>query len=557
MADKIDQEGCEEEQPKVPGTTHLVDLDGTLHSKHASGARNRDIVLIPAPSSDPDDPLNWSPRRKLLSTICMCVYTLMVGIASAAIYSVLTPISEDTGLTLNDLNNGTGYMFLFFGWGCLVWQPLAIQYGKRPVYLFSILATCAIQVWAPYTRSNGQWIANKILQGFFGAPIESLCEISVTDIYFQHERGKYLALYGLLLAGSNFFAPIIAGFIADGQGWQWVLYWCAIFCAIGFVFLFFLMEETNYAGRIPATSASSRAPVIVSSPPDTPRSAGTLKDDGKEAPTDFTNGHTEAATGQVDAPKKTYIQKLALWQQRDLAQPNRLLTMAVRPLILLTFPVIAYAGFSYGSSLIWFNVLNGTASLVLASPPYSFRASLVGVAYVSPLLGTALGAAYTGLVGDRFVIWQARRRAGILEAEYRLWLFLPSIVLVPFGLILWGVGAAHGVHWFGVVFAMGVIALTNIIGLQLSVNYAVDSYRALGAEAIVTVILVRNTMSFAIGYGISPWVEGMGLQNAFVVAAMVGMAQVCSFFAFVRWGKALRVQSVPRYEKMLAGALAH
>lgn len=30
---------------------------------------------------------------------------------------------------------------LFFGWGCLVWQPLALQYGKRPVYLFSILAT--------------------------------------------------------------------------------------------------------------------------------------------------------------------------------------------------------------------------------------------------------------------------------------------------------------------------------------------------------------------------------------------------------------------------------
>lgn len=56
----------------------------------------------------------------------------------------------------------------------------------------------AIQVWAPFTTSNGQWIANKILrmytdrlqyclrltgtEGFFGAPIESLCEISVTDM---------------------------------------------------------------------------------------------------------------------------------------------------------------------------------------------------------------------------------------------------------------------------------------------------------------------------------------------------------------------------------------
>jgi MFS family permease len=77
-----------------------------------------------------------------------------------------------------------------------------------------------MQVWAPYTKINGQWIANKILQGFFGALIESLCEISITDIYFTHERGQYMAIYALFLAGSNFSAPIIAGFITDRQGWK-------------------------------------------------------------------------------------------------------------------------------------------------------------------------------------------------------------------------------------------------------------------------------------------------------------------------------------------------
>lgn len=32
-----------------------------------------------------------------------------------------------------------------------------------------------------------------------------------------------MGLYALFLAGSNFFAPLISGFINDGQGWKWVL----------------------------------------------------------------------------------------------------------------------------------------------------------------------------------------------------------------------------------------------------------------------------------------------------------------------------------------------
>jgi hypothetical protein len=94
---------------EIPGTVHLVDLLGTMSARHAEGGQ-KDIVLVPSPSSDPDDPLNWSSSRKALSTLCMCVYTLMVGIASAAIYSVLVPISEETGLTLNNLNQGTGFV---------------------------------------------------------------------------------------------------------------------------------------------------------------------------------------------------------------------------------------------------------------------------------------------------------------------------------------------------------------------------------------------------------------------------------------------------------------
>lgn len=52
----------------IPGTFTLLDLEHVMSAQHAKG--NSDIVLIPAPSTDPNDPLNWSPRRKLLSTVC-------------------------------------------------------------------------------------------------------------------------------------------------------------------------------------------------------------------------------------------------------------------------------------------------------------------------------------------------------------------------------------------------------------------------------------------------------------------------------------------------------
>ena len=141
----------------------------------------------------------------------------------------------------------------------------------------------------------------------------------------------------------------------------------------------------------------------------------------------------------------------------------------------------------------------------------------------------------------------ARRNAGVVEAEHRLWLFGLSVVLIPFSLLLWGVGAAHGVHWFGLVFALGIGAWSNCMGVSLSVAYAIDSYKELAGEALVTVILVRNTMSFAVNYGLAPWVGGMGLQNAFVLAAFVGMVQGLSFLGMVRWGKGCRERSKGRY----------
>lgn len=124
----------------------------------------------------------------------------MMVFPSSAVYSVTTPISKATDLTINDLTQGTGAMFLFYvssaptylcspnlnlraqGWGCIVWQALSLQYGKRPAYMISMGASIIIMAVTPLCTTAGPYTGVKILQGFFGAPVESLCEISMTDI---------------------------------------------------------------------------------------------------------------------------------------------------------------------------------------------------------------------------------------------------------------------------------------------------------------------------------------------------------------------------------------
>jgi hypothetical protein len=211
------------------------------------------------------------------------------------------------------------------------------------------------------------------------------------------------------------------------------------------------MEETNYyRGEL-----ASAVPTGVQTPM-------TVNDSGLATPDEkhpvIEPSATEEGNGTIMYKRKTYMDKIKPFASGVFSRPNRIGGMIMRPLIFLTFPVIFYAGFCYGSNLVWFNVLNATASLILGGEPYNFAASLVGVAYVSPLIGVSLSSIYTGYFGNWFIIKMARRNSGVMEPEHRLWLFSASILILPFGLILWGVGAAHHVQWFGLIFAMAVIA---------------------------------------------------------------------------------------------------
>lgn len=185
----------------------------------------------------------------------------------------------------------------------------------------------------------------------------------------------------------------------------------------------------------------------------------------------------------------TWPQRLRLFRRRWLSYKT-MFTMMYRPLLLLRFPVVVWSGFIYGAALVWFNVLNATSSMIFTGT-YNFSASMVGLTYFGPTIGAILAWVWSGWVSDKFSIFFARRNKGVREPEERLWLLTMNTIVLPAGLILWGVGAAHHVHWFGLVVGFMLIAFTSATGGAFAISYALDSYKDLGGEVMVTVMIIR------------------------------------------------------------------
>ncbi|RMJ10932.1 hypothetical protein CDV36_009440 [Fusarium kuroshium] len=203
----------------VPGTRLLLnpgrDDDGSAQ-----------IVLSPKPSSDPDDPLNWSTARKTLSFLVVNIYSFMVAVvalSTAVTYGALIAEFDTTAEYLN-----------------------ALRYGRRPVYMLSCLLTGVAQVIAATAQRSSVFIGSRILMGFVAAPFEQRPAVTVNDQFFVHQRGFGLSLYVLAATLGSFIGPLATGFIVDGVGWRWVYWTFAITMGVVTILAFFFLEEIGY-----------------------------------------------------------------------------------------------------------------------------------------------------------------------------------------------------------------------------------------------------------------------------------------------------------------------
>ena len=111
------------------------------------------------------------------------------------------------------------------GLGCVIFSPTAILYGKRPVYLFSVIIFILSAVWCALSPNFTSLILARIFQGIAVSPVECLPSATIAEIFFLHERAFRIGVYTLLLLGGKNLVPLISAVIIDSLDWRWVFWY--------------------------------------------------------------------------------------------------------------------------------------------------------------------------------------------------------------------------------------------------------------------------------------------------------------------------------------------
>ncbi|UKZ68261.1 uncharacterized protein TrAtP1_009297 [Trichoderma atroviride] len=224
---------------------------GTVRMRNPA---TKQIILIPPPTNDPNDPLNWSKIRRyyiaILACIAMFLCTFLASGPSVALPQMAEEFLGHSGSTPAEQIAKAAYFIttvtLMQGVGCLVWMPLVIKYGRRPVYLASFTLYTSTAIWAAVADSYANQLAARIVMGFAIGAGECLAPVTIADVSFLHERGALMAVYTAAISGGVAGGIIVSGLITIAHGWRTIYYVSIALIGTLTVFLFFTMPETSY-----------------------------------------------------------------------------------------------------------------------------------------------------------------------------------------------------------------------------------------------------------------------------------------------------------------------
>ncbi|MER5728036.1 MDR family MFS transporter [Streptomyces sp. NPDC002138] len=120
-----------------------------------------------------------------------------------------------------------------------VWGKLGDLFGRKKIFLASIVVFLIGSALSGAARSMGQLIVFRAVQGLGAGGIAALAFALIGSLVPPRERGRYQGMTASVMAIGTVGGPLTGGFVADHMGWRWAFYvniplgllalvWCAV-----------------------------------------------------------------------------------------------------------------------------------------------------------------------------------------------------------------------------------------------------------------------------------------------------------------------------------------
>lgn len=121
-------------------------------------------------------------------------------LAAGPTVAILNITTDYFGSASSDLDSNIAKAAYFFtttallqGVSNLLWLPLIVKFGRRPVYVASFTLYTAVVAWAGGATSFNSELGARIMMGVASGAAECLAPLTISDLFFVHERGTIMA----------------------------------------------------------------------------------------------------------------------------------------------------------------------------------------------------------------------------------------------------------------------------------------------------------------------------------------------------------------------------
>jgi DHA2 family multidrug resistance protein len=153
----------------------------------------------------------------MLATIMQALDTTIANVALPHMQGALQSSQDQISWVLTSYIVAAAIATPLTGWLCSA-------FGRRRVFLIAVAGFTVASALCGMADNIVEIVADRLLQGLFGAALVPLSQAVLLDINPKEKIGQAMAIWGAGIMIGPILGPMLGGWLTENASWRWVFY---------------------------------------------------------------------------------------------------------------------------------------------------------------------------------------------------------------------------------------------------------------------------------------------------------------------------------------------